>query len=91
MSKIVDALKQVLADAKAAYQAEPVRINGYVTGILLTAGVPVAIAGVPVATVVAVALGAVLFTEGTRARVFAPANVTQPRVKKRKAVAKKRR
>lgn len=77
MKKVLAALKKLFTDARTAYQQEPVRVNAYLVTLLTAAGVPVAVAGVPLATVVAIVLGGVVFTEGTRASVFSPTSVQE--------------
>lgn len=75
MSKLTDWVKARVADFKDYYQREPSRVNGWVITLLAAVGVPVAVAGVPVATVVAITLGGLLGTEGWRQTVYAPATV----------------
>lgn len=77
MSRLTDWVKDQFSAFKALYAREPSRINGWVLTALVAAGVPVAVAGVPVATVVAVVLGGVLGTEGWRQSVYAPATVQE--------------
>lgn len=91
MSKLTDTLKKVFADAKAAYQKEPVRITSYIVTALLAAGVPVAVVGVPLATVVGIVLGGITFTEGVRASVYSPASVQEIAAEAADAAKPKRR